>query len=367
MFNSHTGAENGNNVEGHEQVIEQEYQHLASMLCQLACFKNLTLSNITTIKSGLSQPSFHVEYEDKYYFAKYIPANSIEPLVGQIAADLALAPSVVFFNESWLITQFLSNNSLDELTLPETEKITITLALLTRLHSIELNGLGMPSAIQNDKSGKLLEQCAVKRSGIPKLDITLVINDLLNQIECTEDLAYSLQQLSKQLLSNLETSLKLLPELASVICHGDANFSNVLHVNIDSKNPLKSYQLIDFECAQLAPFTYDIAMLMAVNDIELTQADFILTEYKRLISSLNKAKYPSIIVDNLGGNGCHNHKNETALVTRYYDLSILINVLWYFREYQYKGQLNYRELAQKQLMLLKTRYEQVSVILNQMR
>ncbi len=367
MFNSHTGAENGNNVEGHEQVIEQEYQHLAPKLCQLACFENLKLSNITTIKSGLSQPCFHVEYDDKHYFAKYIPANSIELLVSQIAADSTLAPSVVFINESWLITQFLSNNSLDELTLPETEKITITLTLLTRLHSIELNGPGMPLAMQNDKSEKLIEQCALKRAGIPKLDITLVINDLLNQIECTEDLAYSLQQLSKQLLFNLETSLKLLPELASVLCHGDANFSNVLQVKTDSKNPLKAYQLIDFECAQLAPFTYDIAMLMAVNDIELTQADFILSEYKRLISSQNQADKTSKIVDNLEGNGCHSHKNEVELVTRYYDLSILINVLWYFIEYQHKGQLNYRELAQKQLMLIKTRYDQVNLILNQMR
>ena len=358
------GAESGSIVESHERINEQEHQCLAHKLCKLTCFENLKLSKITAIKSGLSQACFHVEYEDKHYFAKYIPANFIEPLVSQIAANSGLAPSVVFINETWLITQFIPNTSLDEISLPQTEKITTTLELLTRLHSIDINGPVMLSAMNNVESGKFVDQCADKRTGIPKLDISLVINDLLDKIKCTEHLANSIKQLVSQLLSNLETSLKLLPEQASVLCHGDANFSNILHVKADSKKSLKAYQLIDFECVQLAPYTYDIAMLMAVNDIELTQADFILSEYKRLILSRNKVGNSSGIVDNLGKNRCQVHKLELNLVTCYYDLSLLINALWYFVEYQHKGQLNYQELAQKQLMLLKTRYEQVHLILS---
>ena len=88
----------------------------------------------------------------------------------------------------------------------------------------------------------------------------------------------------------------------NVVCHGDLNFTNILHDNDNTA------WLIDFECAQLAPPEFDLAMFIAVNNIATQDITHIIAEYSALMptSRLNK-----------------------SLLHYYLLFSLLINGLWY--------------------------------------
>jgi thiamine kinase-like enzyme len=103
-------------------------------------------------------------------------------------------------------------------------------------------------------------------------------------------------------LSNTICSLITDTQRVNVVCHGDLNFTNVLHDNDNTA------WLIDFECAQLAPPEFDLAMFIAVNNIATQDITHIIAKYCALMPTC---------------------RLNSSLLHYYLLFSHLINGLWY--------------------------------------
>ncbi|MFT5814204.1 MAG: thiamine kinase-like enzyme [Psychroserpens sp.] len=333
-------------------------EQLLHRLRYLPCFAKHTVNNISVIEAGLSQASFHVECEGKSYFAKYLVDNSIEPQVSQLAAAHGFSPKVFYAEQPWLITEFIAGQGLEKSKQLEDEKLLITMSLLIQCHAI--------SICDEDIKGQTVSLA------IPTLDIPTIISQLLQQLQLSKAQVQALKSLIYLFQQNLIKAHSNVDNTKLVLCHGDANFSNVITTNIShltgaDKGIKIGYQLVDFECARIAPPEYDLAMLMAVNDIDFSKAAMINTLYQQMNKSLNKT---ANIVDNV-----NEHTNKTFettnnplfLVTCYYDFSFLINALWYFERYQRQQLVKYKILAIKQLMSLAIRHPQANIVLDEMR
>ena len=309
-----------------------QQQTLSQMLCQLPCFKKLKVTDINEINTGLSQPCFRVEYKNNFYFAKYVSPNSTEALASQIAANHNISPHVVYVGNNWLITEFIVGEGLDKVIQSEVAKITTMLTLLSRCHRIDYafqyNALEPLDNLQTTNQFNLesVDQKTTKIQ-IPTLDISNTISELFENITCNDVLLNNLMSLSMVLQQNL----------------------------------------IDFECACIAPVDFDLAMLMAVNEIERAKIALINDQYISINQAHLAANNTVDIVDNSLVNKQYMAIPSILLVTRYYDLSILINCLWYLSKYKDTSQVKYKILAKKQIMLLPMCHPQVNNILDEMR
>lgn len=111
-------------------------------------------------------------------------------------------------------------------------------------------------------------------------------------------------------LSNVTNKNHSKEQVNSVICHGDLNFSNILLHE-------EKTRLIDFESISLMPVEYDIAMMLAVNELPISYHEkaclyysSTLTHSEGVVTTINK-----------------------HLIEHYYFLAALINGLWYLSEY----------------------------------
>jgi thiamine kinase-like enzyme len=259
---------------------------LLSSLSSLLCFTNIT--RINTITGGLSNPCFKVEADGNDYFAKKTNVQLFETelYLTNILAKQAIAPTVIYFNNQWIISQFISGTNLTESQLTLAEKIEISISLMANFHQLV-----------NKTSDKNITDL------VPRLHIINAINDLL-----TPQIEPSLQDMIKQ-MANVMSEL-IIPEITSSkailrCCHGDINFSNVLFD--DNQRPW----LIDFEYACIAPIEFDIAMLLAVNNIQMTELNQVITCYEKVTNIA------------LSNPLCH----------YFLALSYLINGLWYYSQH----------------------------------
>tara|TARA_R110000744_G_scaffold107699_3_gene204246 strand:- start:4848 stop:5921 length:1074 start_codon:yes stop_codon:yes gene_type:complete len=353
-----------------QSIIDQQQHSLALELCHLPCFNQLKVDGIRHIDAGLSNPCFHVSYENKSLFAKYLTANSIEPFVSQLAASKEIAPKLVYVGHNWLITEFITGQGLEKSDQSEDEKIAIVIALLTRCHSIlDLSISKNSYSNHQELAQKILitDVNVQKQSYIPNLDISATINQLLQKTKLSVAQDKALQFLLNILQKNLVNTTKLVSNLPLVLCHGDTNFSNVIQLKNDDTSAEPLYKLIDFECACIAPIEYELAMLMAVNNIGAGKVELIKSFYQQAIISKNLQNKPLDIVDNLASEAQGTYKISNNVVTCYLDFSLLINGLWYMVEYQRRKQLKYKNLAIKQLSILAIRYPQANIVLDEMR
>ncbi|MBA6391251.1 aminoglycoside phosphotransferase family protein [Colwellia sp. BRX10-3] len=361
-------------MEFDQSRIEQKQKSLAVKLCQLPCFHLLKVANISVIDSGLSQPSFHVKYENKAYFAKYLDANSIEPLASQLAATHGISPKLIYVGYNWLITEFIAGEGLDTSIQSEDEKLAVMLTLLARCHSIGDLSQNKPQHLNSDIDHQNLSS-VISRSVhqmsklpfIPNLDIPSTVNLLLQNIVLNASQEQALKSLLNILQNNLANTSKIVAISQPVFCHGDANFSNVIQLENNTKSSIDLYKLIDFECACLASIEYDLAMLMAVNDIDSGKIEIIKSLYQQAFISINQYEKPLKIVDNLVSKAQDIVEISTSLVTCYLDLSLIINALWYISKYQSRKQSKYKKLAEKQLRLLADKHQQANIVLDEMR
>jgi thiamine kinase-like enzyme len=336
-------------------------KRLALKLCQLTCFEQLTVNNIHVIDAGLSQPCFQVDDKNSRYFAKYINDNHVQAEASQLAAIYGISPKIFYTDPHWLITEFKAGEGLDKGKHSEEENLAITLRLLAQCHHVTIASAGYPKEITLDTART--QQAQALR--LPALDVIGTVKQLLQTIEISDSQAHVLQQLCELLRQNLIHATEQVTELRPVFCHGDANFSNVLALEKTMvADDEKCYLLIDFECACIAPKEYDVAMLMAVNGISLSKIEIMHRLYLQAFIELNPQKNNLEVVDDLANNMTVLSLN---LVTCYYDLSLLINGLWYISQYQYRQQLKYKAMAYKQLMLLEKRYPELHTLLRQMR
>lgn len=349
-----------------------QQQTLSQMLCQLPCFKKLKVTDINEINTGLSQPCFRVEYKNNFYFAKYVSPNSTEALASQIAANHNISPHLVYVGNNWLITEFIVGEGLDTVIQSEVAKIATMLTLLSRCHRIDYalqyNALEPLDNLQttNQLNLESVDQKTTKIQ-MPTLDISNTISELFENITCNDVLLNNLMSLSKVLQQNLTNVNITLGSIEQVLCHGDANFSNAMQLKYPQLNSVAVHKLIDFECACIAPVDFDLAMLMAVNEIERAKIALINDQYISINQAHLAANNIADIVDNSLVNKQYMAIPSILLVTCYYDLSILINCLWYLSKYKDTSQVNYKILAKKQIMLLPMCHPQVNNILDEMR
>ena len=353
-----------------QAIIDPHQQSLALKLSHLPCF-NLKVDNISVINAGLSQPCFQVNHEDKTYFAKYLIANSIEPLASQLAARDGISPKLIYVGQNWLITEFIEGQGLDNSNQSEEEKLAVTIALLVRCHNIALSSSKSESNHSNHQNLtqkiSLTDNQRSKKSYLQNLDISATIKQLLQNIALSSTQHQALKFLVNVFQQNLAETHEILQYTRQVFCHGDANYSNIIALKNETANSENLYKIIDFECACIAPIAYDLAMLMAVNSIDSSKVEMITSLYQQALTRLNQQKKLTDIVDNLAENTEKNDDISLGLVTCYYDFSLLINSLWYLSQYQERKLIKYKILSVKQLMLLATRYPQVNRVLDEMR
>ena len=347
-------------------------QVLIQKLCQLPCFKYIKAADIKAIDDGLSQPCFCVTYKNNFYFAKYLGLNSIEATVAQLAAIQGISPDLIYVGHNWLITEFIVGEGLNTAIKSEDEKLSIMLALLSRCHSIAYKQLKAPY-LPLEHSNKTValnssnDDQKTTKFEIPTLDILTTINSLLASLASNDAFKNRLLSLLSVLQHNLDQVANNVLISEPVLCHGDANFSNVMRVKNRDNSATDLYQLIDFECACIAPREFDIAMLLAVNEIERSKISTInLLDLQSENSDIKSGNEP-LIVDNLVINGQKKVSYSISMVTCYYDLSIIVNCLWYLSEYQSNKQENYNRLAINQMSLLADYYSQAITILDKMR
>jgi thiamine kinase-like enzyme len=239
-------------------------------LWSLPCFT--LVDKISTISIGLSQSCFKVNADNKIYFAKTVTDN-IEVSIAMCASKSGLSPEVIYHDQDWLICSFIDSKNLAHSKLSTHEKINHAIKLMVQCHQL------------NSKPTELVE-----------VDVcnTLIKNEHYSMSQQT-----ALFQLAKLILVPLSKSKK------DVCCHGDLNFSNVL---INNK---KRTWLVDYECAYTAPVEYDLAMLIAVNNLARDKVTTIIEQYE-MQSSL---------------------QIDPKLLNHYLLFCYFINALWYFNTY----------------------------------
>jgi thiamine kinase-like enzyme len=354
-----------------QAIIDQQQQSLALKLSHLPCF-NLKVDNINVINAGLSQPCFQVIHENTIYFAKYLIADSIEPLASQLAARDSISPKLIYVGKNWLITEFIAGQGLDNSNQSEEKKLVITIALLVRCHNIALSSKSESSHSNHQNLTpkiSLTDGQLSKQSYLPSLDISATIKQLLQNITLSSTQHQALKSLVNVLQQNLAETHKIVQHTHTrqVFCHGDANYSNIIALKNETKNPENLYKIIDFECACIAPIAYDLGMLMAVNSINSSKVEMITSLYQQALTRLNQQQKSTKNIDNLTEITQENSNISPLLVTCYFDFSILINSLWYLSQYQDRKLIKYKILSIKQLMLLATRHPQVNRLLDEMR
>jgi len=169
----------------------------------------------------------------------------------------------------------------------------------------------------NDKlsvASRLLNQCHQLTLDLPCLNIVQTINALLDHCHYQTEQINWVNDIAQQLANNITVTPK-------VVCHGDANFANML-ISLEKK----AY-LLDFECACLADREFDLAMLLAIN--ELDDSCF------SAVSRLYQVSEKSPLIDN-------------ALVMRYLPFCHLINALWYFNKSKQRNNAQLYQQALKQ-------------------
>lgn len=273
----------------------------------LPCFDELL--SIELLANGLSQTSIKVTTKSKLYFAKKLNSdtanieiscalfcsnnNSKEDLTTQ------LSPAVVYHDQQWLVTEFISDYTLADAKVGLDVKNSITLTLMAKLHQLS--------------TSRIL-------GNIPQLNTSLSVARLLTKPLPLLAKNISILDSVSKTLTDVISKIILASESPLVLCHGDMNFSNIL---IDY---LQNPRLIDFECAHKAPPEFDLAMFIAVNSVPTNRIKGLVIEYTEL-------------------NPAHDCNDE--LLNLYILYSFFINGLWYLdnMDKNEESKLRFQELA----------------------
>ena len=266
-------------------------------LSQLPCFEKIGF--VTELTKGESHPAFRVETESGSYFAKYFSNNQqlvYESHLNNYLNSHELTLKSLYAEQNWLILPFV-----DEYKASCNVKLHALLWKLAKLHQLQ-----KPQQVE-----------------VKVIRFSNVLTDLISHVSKTEEQHLSWTKSSEKLLAPLNDSDS---DSTRVLCHGDANYQNILF-----SSPETSY-LIDFESVCLAPCEYDLGMLLAINLIELNKVEEIISYY------VAQREKPITI--------------DLKMVMRYQNMSLLINGLWYFAKYQSCKSEHWLNKARNQLLPL---------------
>ncbi|WP_206486223.1 phosphotransferase [Thalassotalea sp. G2M2-11] len=277
-----------------------ELESVIAEVKQLPCFVGRQC-HVTAIEQGLSHACFKVEQLNSTgeniasYFVKYLSpieqCLSNERQAMQLAFEVTLSPHIVYSNTTWLVTAFIDGELLAQTSITEQAKIDIAVKLLNRCHQIPLNG------------------------EISSLTVDEIIERQLVEAPLQAKQRAVLNTISQQITQFQEQG-------EQVLCHGDMNFSNII---IDHQ---QTPWLIDFECAFLGFREFDLAMLIAINQLPVE------------IMAVSKS-YQSISGKPI---------NE-KLVNHYLPCCYFINGLWFYQRGQQSNSSFYLQLAKQQFQL----------------
>ena len=258
------------------------------------------------------------------------------------------------------------------------------LSLLVKCHRLpvaETQANVKPNKVETPEATNVIPQLAIEQT------VSQLFEDLSLQQKNADNRYLSLAQ-QNRLQAIADVLLQELAQLKAgqsndVFCHGDANFSNVIKKENSKKNTDNSrYQLIDFECACIAPIEYELAMLMAVNEIQSSKTEQIIALYCQLSSrphssntlqqsrltnkenkTINAAENSMEIVDNLAVSTVNSGYINKRLVTRYRYLGFIINGLWYLAQFYQHQREKYKKLANNQFSLLAEHYPETNIVI----
>lgn len=234
---------------------------------------------IEPIESGLSHYCFKVTAHSNTYFVKvYKTATNTsfteQIKIEQLTGDQGLSPKVIDYCPlgSYCVYQYFAGKTLFESAVSNNDKNTMVVDLLVTCH-------------------------AIQHKPIP-LDIKQSIKNLLPRLKLA-DITKS------KIIDNVNTCLQALAlskgEL--VLCHGDLNYSNVLIA--DNK-----LVIVDWEYGCLAEKEYDIAMMLAINNVPADLYNSIVEQY-----NLKAQSTPA----------------KLSKVMQYLTLCELLNALWFMQ------------------------------------
>lgn len=262
---------------------------MLEQLRALTCFTDI--DTIAPITAGLSSRCYQVNADNKVFFAKSTTTDETE--VTLMAAEQGVSPKVIYHDQHWLISQFMTGDNLAQSPKNINANIAIAIKLMTQCHQLNAK----PS----------------------ELSPSAIINDLINNAHFSTQQKHDYLHIAESILPPLNHSSPL------ACCHGDVNFSNIL---IDQQ---QNAWLVDYECVCTAPIEYDLAMFIAVNNIVKGKIPTIIKQYimEQNISEQDKKHSLAII--------------EPALLQHYLMFCYFINGLWYFNQY-HNDSLNSKKL-----------------------
>ena len=248
----------------------------------LPCFN--TIICIEKIEQGYSHECFKVQDVKGTFFAKRLSSyRHNETITDDFDASSFLknTPQLIYNSHQWQVYEYIEGQSLLTANISIEEKVKYSIELMVQCHQ-QLHPDLMPASLKTLKPQN-------------------IIKPLLSHLPSKQQ--YLVQKIIEQLNQELNIG-------SSTVCHGDINFSNILLTD-------KPW-IIDFECACLADAEFDIAMMIAVNELTIAS------------NSHDK------IIDNCLKIYQEKHTESVYLsqdlVTRYLVVCFIINGLWYFKE-----------------------------------
>lgn len=248
---------------------------------------------VELITTGQSSFCFQLTTEQGFLFAKQVAkaeANDELAIIASAActkeaARLALGPEVIVADSNWLITKFHHAPTLADVRIKSRHKWQKMVKLLANFH-------------QGQQSELI--------SLVPSLSPMERVNKLLSSLENLPSHLCHLTPFAAQLCQQIADAPR---QVDNVVCHGDANYGNLLVSTSDL--------LVDFDWAVYAPREYDLAMMISINVIDSNELENIIAFYHQCIGGSTQL--------------------SIVLVTRYVELANLINGLWYIMRFQQIG------------------------------
>jgi hypothetical protein len=225
---------------------------------------------------------------EESYFVKSLAGHQ-ETAEAEIASNLlaaaaGLTPEIIYHSSLWLVSVFIPGDSLANFDVENVAHISINRVMIAMNLMVKTHQL-------------------TPAESHPILAIEKLLVRQKNQPHVT-----ALQHVALNI-----TISKVVPNQADhkdlVLCHGDINYGNIrLSESFNQDYSLSKTWLVDFECSYLAEAEYDIAMFIAINQLDVADVDVVIQHY---------LQYSTVSIDN-------------EKVRAYLACCYLINGLWYF-------------------------------------
>lgn len=301
--------------------------------CPLPELARCKITSITEIQQGFSQHCFEISTSTQHFIAKVFikgkDSQNIELTAYQVLNQQTDFTAKLLWHSSYVILlEKLSGQLLINAPIDLNSKLGKALDAVIKLHQLDV---------------RLFNHCQ-------PIEFNALFSDLLVGLILPDDsfslvdnfINKTLVELKQYTSSDIDNDNK--KALEYVLCHGDLNFANIFYQYKHDDCSAERYEqvkLIDFECLALMPREYDLAMLLAVNELDSAYI-FDLVHLYRIgynVEMRNSQTSEQVLVLN------------EELIQLYYQLALLINGLWYFKKYQATNLDVFKVKAAKQFAL----------------